>query len=295
MSAPAAEERPAGAGATSLGRYLLATSRPRFWLYLGGTALVGVVWGAESVEAVLDPVAIAVIAYFLGPANLFLYGVSDRFDAPTDADNPRTGEDGPEVEYRNDDRADAAIVASGVLGLPLAFALPPLGVLALLAFLGLAVAYSAPPIRFKGRPFLDSASNGLYVLPGVVGYAAVAGAAPSSLVVLAGWFWTMGMHTFAAIPDVEPDRETGISTTATLLGEMDALTYVIACWVAAAVAGTSHAPILGLLFMVYPALGGVVGARDVELERAYRWFAAVNAFVGMVLTIAGLWRVTGGL
>jgi hypothetical protein len=33
----------------------------------------------------------------------------------------------------------------------------------------------------------------------------------------------------------------------------------------------------------------------VEIERAYRWFPAVNAFVGMVLTIAGLWRITGGL
>lgn len=295
MSAPAMDDRRPGEGATSVWRYLLSTARPRFPPYLGGTALVGVVWGGTVGGSLLDPVAVAVVLYFLVPANLFLYGVNDRFDAATDERNPRKGEEGPEVRYRDDDRADAAILASGFLGLPFGLALPPLGVLALLSFLGLAVAYSVPPVRLKDRPILDSVSNGLYVLPGVVGYAAVAGEAPSSLVVLAGWFWTMGMHTFSAIPDVERDREAGITTTATLFGEVDALTYVVACWIAAVVAATSHAPALGLLFMVYPALGGFVGARSVAIERAYRWFPAINGVVGMILTLAGLWRATGGL
>jgi hypothetical protein len=35
------------------------------------------------------------------------------------------------------------------------------------------VEYSAPPLRFKTTPFLDSLSNGLYILPGVVAYAAI--------------------------------------------------------------------------------------------------------------------------
>ena len=295
MSAPSVgDARPEAAG-DALGRYLLATSRPRFWLYLGGTALVGVVWAADSLAAVLDPVALALVAYFLVPANLFLYGVNDRFDRATDADNPRKGEEGPEVEYRGDDLVDWAILASGLLALPFVAVLPPLGIVALGAFLALSVAYSAPPARLKARPVLDSASNGLYVLPAVVGYALVAGEAPSSLVVLAGWFWTMGMHTFSAIPDIEPDREAGIETTATLFGEMDAQTYVLACWVAAAIAATSHAPALGLVFMAYPALGGVIAARGIAVERAYRWFPVVNAVVGMILTLAGLWRVLGGL
>jgi 4-hydroxybenzoate polyprenyltransferase len=295
MSAPSTDEAGPTVRQGSLGRYLLATSRPRFWLYLGGTAAVGVAWGADDLGAILDPVALAVVAYFLVPANLFLYGVNDRFDAATDARNPRKGADGPEVRTRAGPAVAGVVTLSGLVGLPLALVLPALGVLALLVFLFLAVAYSAPPLRLKARPLLDSVSNGLYVLPGVVGYAAVAGEAPSSLVVLAAWFWTMGMHTFSAIPDVEPDRAAGVETTATLFGEADALVYVLACWIAAAVAATAHAPALGAVFLLYPGLGAVVGGLDVPIERAYTWFPVVNAGVGTVLTLAGLWRVAGGL
>jgi 4-hydroxybenzoate polyprenyltransferase len=279
----------------SLARYLLSVSRPRFWLYLGGTALVGVVWGASSLESVLQLVPVALVAYFLLPANLFLYGVNDRFDAPTDAQNPRKGAGGPEVRSRDDRRVDAAVLGAGLLGLPFAIWLPPLGTLALLGFLALAVGYSAPPARFKARPLLDSLSNGLYVLPGVVGYAATAGRLPAAAVLLAGWAWTMGMHTYSAIPDVEPDRAAGVATTATLLGPPRALAYVICCWVVAAIAATLHDPRLGLLFAAYPVLGSAIGIAEVSVARAYRWFPWANAALGAVLTVAGLWRVTGGV
>jgi 4-hydroxybenzoate polyprenyltransferase len=279
----------------SLARYLLSVSRPRFWLYLGGTALVGVVWGASSLESVLQLVPVALVAYFLMPANLFLYGVNDRFDAPTDAQNPRKGAGGPEVRSRDDRRVDAAVLGAGLLGLPFAIWLPPLGTLALLGFLALAVGYSAPPARFKARPLLDSLSNGLYVLPGVVGYAATAGRLPAATVLLAGWAWTMGMHTFSAIPDIEPDRAAGVTTTATRLGRRTALAYVVGCWIAAAALAAVHDPRLGLLFSVYPILGGAIAVADWSVARAYRRFPWVNAAVGGVLTIAGLWRVTGGV
>lgn len=285
MSVPTATEFRPGDRATSLPGYLLWTSRPRLWPYLGGPALVGVVWGAAEVASLLDPIAVAVVLYFLVPANLVLYGVADRFDADGEGAGRSDG----------DERADAAVLAGGLLGLPFVLVLPPLGILALLSFFGLALAYSVPPVRLRARPVLDSAANGIYVLPAVVGYAAVAGAAPSSLVVLAGWFWAIGLHTLSTIPEIEADREAGVDTTATLLGEMDAGTYVIACWVAAAVAATSHAPVLGLAFVVYPGLGGVIVARGVAHERAARWVAGTNAFVGIGLTLAGLWQVAGGL
>lgn len=289
MSVPSTAEIRPGDSATSLGGYLLWTSRPRLWPYLGGPALVGVVWGATDTASLLDPVAVAVVLYFLVPANLVLYGVADRFDAG----NPDDGDEA--VRYDGGGRVDAAVLTGGLLGLPFVLALPTLGILALLSFFGLALVYSVPPLRMRARPVIDSAANGIYVLPGVVGFAAVAGEVPSSLVVLAGWFWAMGMHTLSTIPEIEADREAGVDTTATLLGEMDARTYVIACWVAAAVAATSHAPILGLAFVVYPGLGGLVAARQLDYERAARWVTWTNAFVGIVLTLAGLSWVTGGL
>ena len=293
----------AGAGATgasgarprdSVARRLLGLSRPRFWLYLGGPALVGLVYAAPAPAALSTPAALAAVAYFLVPANVFLYGVNDVFDADIDRRNPKKGAEGREVQYRPDRRVTAAIAVAGLAGLALAAALPRPAGLATLAFLALSVAYSAPPIRFKTTPLLDSLSNGLYVLPAVVTYEAVAGTHPPLLAVLGGWLWTMAMHTFSAIPDVEPDRAAGVRTTATVLGASGALSYCGAAWLAAAVAMAAHHPALGALFGVYPALVAGIAVADVPLERAYWWFPVVNAVAGATLTVGGLWMVVGG-
>jgi len=45
------------------------------------------------------------------------------------------------------------------------------------------------------------------------------GRTPPIAALAGAWLWAMGMHTFSAIPDIEPDRAAGIRTTATLLGE----------------------------------------------------------------------------
>ena len=198
--------------------YLFWLSRPRFWLYLAGPVIVGVVYGAAGPGEVVQPITVALFAYFLLPANLFLYGVNDIFDADIDALNPKKAEDGREVQYTGS-RAVAAVVASAtLLGAAFVPFLPRTALLPFAGFYLLGVAYSAPPLRFKTTPFLDSLSNGLYVLPALVAYATLTGSFPPAVAVAGGWIWAMGMHTFSAIPDIEPDRAAGIHTTATLLG-----------------------------------------------------------------------------
>jgi 4-hydroxybenzoate polyprenyltransferase len=275
---------------------LLRRSRPRFWLYLGGPALVGVVWGAETTAGVVTPVTVALVAYFLVPANLFLYGVNDRFDADLDRVNPKKGDAGREVRFDPDrDRVDLAVTAvAGALALPFVAVLPPAGTLALVAFLVLAVAYSAPPSRFKTTPLLDSLSNGLYVLPGVVTFVATAGGLPPFLAVLGGWLWTMAMHTYSAIPDVGADRAAGVRTTATVLGPTGAMAYCVGCWTAAAVAMAALSPALGLCFAVYPVVGVAIEAGGLDYERAYWWFPVVNALTGATLALGGLWLLHAG-
>ncbi len=44
------------------------------WLYLAGPVLVGVAYGAETVSELGSPAGIALVAYFLLPANVYLYG-----------------------------------------------------------------------------------------------------------------------------------------------------------------------------------------------------------------------------
>jgi len=270
-------------------RYLLVLSRPRFWLYLAGPVAVGVTYGITDVSGLFTPVTVGLAAYFLVPANVFLYGVNDAFDVDVDEVNPK--KEGREARWRGDRLVSLAVVAAGALGLA-AFAVTPRVAWPYLAgFLLLGAGYSAPPVRFKTTPFLDSASNGLYVLPGAAAYAAVAGVHPPLAALAGAWLWAMGMHTFSAIPDIEPDREAGIRTTATLLGEGRTYAYCAACWVAAAVAFAAVDPRLGALLAVYPVFVAWVARSSVAVDRAYWWFPALNTAVGTLLAMGGLWRV----
>ncbi|UPV73416.1 prenyltransferase [Halorussus limi] len=295
--------------AATLG-YLLKLSRPRFWLYLAGPVLVGVAYGASAASDLFAPAAVALFAYFLVPANVYLYGVNDAFDADIDAENPKkTGEDAPEARFRGGRTVTAAVAVCGLAGLALAVAFatgalarspnPPAGATVgvaawVVAFLVLGYAYSAPPFRLKTVPPLDSVSNGLYVLPGAAAFVAVAGRQPPALAVAGGWLWAMAMHTFSAIPDIDPDRRAGIRTTATALGERRTLAYCGAVWLLAAGAFGLLDRRAGVLLLLYPLLAAGVAETDADVARVYWWFPAVNGLVGMVLTLGGLWGVVRG-
>ena len=270
-------------------RYLLILSRPRFWFYLAGPVVVGVAAAAETVPDLFLPVGFALFGYFLLPANVLLYGVNDIFDADIDTENPKKTE--REARWQGGPAVVASVVASGLLAVPL-FAIAPGAAWPWLAgFLLLAVEYSAPPARFKTTPLLDSLSNGLYILPGIAAYAAVAGRQPPAMAVVGAWLWTMGMHTFSAIPDIDPDRRAGIRTTATWLGTRRTYGYVAACWLAAAGAFGFVDPRLGALMAVYPIFVAWVAASSVAVDRAYWWFPALNTAVGTLFTLGLLWRI----
>ncbi len=273
-------------------RYLLALSRPRFWLYLAGPVLVGVAYAAASVGDLVSLPVVVLFGYFLLPANVFLYGINDISDRDIDAANPKKDE----KETRYEGQRIVPIAVTGCALLPLAFvpALPSVAWPWIVAFLALGTAYSAPPLRFKTTPLLDSVSNGLYIAPAGAAYASVAGVHPPLLAILGGWLWAMGMHTFSAIPDIEPDRTTGVRTTATVLGERWTYAYCGGCWLLAAVAFGTLEYRLGLLMLVYPALVALVATASVAVDRAYWWFPAINTAVGTVLTMGGLWGVFYG-
>ncbi|PSQ30643.1 lycopene elongase [Halobacteriales archaeon SW_8_65_20] len=276
---------------TRLG-YLLRVSRPRFWLYLAGPVVIGVAYAAETTGELFAPIAVALFAYFLLPANVFLYGVNDVFDRDIDVENPKKDE--REVRYRGDSTVPVAVAATGLAGLVFLPLLPAAGVTAMLAFLLLGAEYSAPPLRFKTHPGLDSLSNGLYILPGVVAYAALAGRSPPLLAVAGGWLWAMAMHTFSAIPDIEPDRAAGIETTATRLGERRTYAYCGLLWLTATGAFALLHPFLGGVFVFYPLFVAAIALSEVSVERAYWWFPAVNTVAGALLTNGALWVLIYG-
>ncbi|SFB87013.1 4-hydroxybenzoate polyprenyltransferase [Halobiforma haloterrestris] len=273
-------------------RYLLVLSRPRFWLYLAGPVLVGVAYAAEARADLFAPAAVVLFAYFLLPANVFLYGINDVYDREIDTENPK--KEDKEARYRGQGYVPAAVGLCAALPLLFVPVVPAPAWPWIVVFLALGAAYSAPPVRFKTTPLLDSVSNGLYIAPGAAAYAAVAGTQPPALAVVGGWLWAMGMHTFSAIPDIEPDRAAGIRTTATMLGERRTYAYCGACWLASALAFGAIDYRLGAVMVVYPALVAVLAGSSVPVDRAYWWFPAINTVVGTALTMGALWRLVNG-
>jgi 4-hydroxybenzoate polyprenyltransferase len=276
---------------TRLG-YLFWLSRPRFWLYLGGPVIVGATYAADSLFELFAPVPILLLMFFTVPANLFIYGVNDAFDREIDELNPK--KEDKEVRYRNDTYVWMVIALSGAAGGLFLFLAPPIATQVLAAWYFLSIEYSAPPLRFKTKPLLDSVSNGLYILPGVIAFVAVAGELPPTMAIVGGWLWTMGMHTFSAIPDIEPDREAGIRTTATVLGEKYTYVYCGLCWLAGAVAFGQVHILFGLLLLLYPALVFSIAWSNVDVDNAYWWYPIINTATGMVLTLGGFWVLLFG-
>ena len=196
-------------------RRLVHISRPVLWINTIGSGLVGV-W---LTGALFDLRALPVILWLTLPFNLLIYGVNDIYDQDTDAANPRKGS----LEGARIQQSEVRLIAWAVAIVNVPFlawflvALPPLANVAILLYAGVFVFYSAPPLRFKARAFLDSLSNAAYALPLVIVPAALAEAPvwPAALGLMA---WSVAKHAFDAVQDIVEDRDAGITTTAVRLG-----------------------------------------------------------------------------
>jgi len=261
-------------------------SRPRFWFYLLGPFTVGCIWGADRYLDLLNPAFFIYFIYFLFPANILLYGVNDLYDYETDLLNPKKDEREYRVKQGERDMLRRLILAVLALSLVL---VPLQGSngerLIFLGFLSLSVFYSAPPLRFKARPLLDSSSNYLYALPGVFAYYQVAGALPPTPVLAAAFAHTFAMHLFSAVPDVVFDASTGVRTTAVFIGERMALMLCLASWSALAFIALSlgQGSPLSFLPLVYPLLVAGVLALNRPVASVYWFYPIINVGLGGLL------------
>lgn len=271
--------------------YLLKLSRPRFWFYLAGPALLGIIYGSTEL---LDNLFLktALFLYFLIPANIFLYGVNDYFDRRIDTKNPK--KQGKEVKYTKNIFVNTLVVSSGLLGLLIVYLIGDIfASVIMVLFLFLSVFYSAPPLRFKTKVFLDSLSNILYILPGLIVFIALSDFESLPLtVVFSGFTWSMAMHTFSAVPDIKPDVKAGITTTATYLGIKNTLIYCFVLWILSAGLLSLYSYYAGLLMSIYPGLLLFYVVRNISIRKAYWWYPYINSFTGFLFVIFELWRHT---
>ena len=271
---------------------LLRISRPRFWIYVFGPFLVGLAAAISSPAQLLTIPAVVYGLYFLFPANLLIYGINDIFDYETDRRNPKKNNYEALVTPEKRRPLAVAILATNLPFLAVLPILWPAAMLAMSLFIFFAVFYSAPPIRAKTKPILDSAFNVLYVFPGAVAYQLVTGEFPPIATIVAGGLWTMAMHAYSAIPDISADREAGIATVATLLGRNGTLLFCLAMYLASAALAFSFvgwaAVVLGTLFatMIFVSFAS---SEEGGIFNVYRWFPLVNAAAGFLL----FWYIFG--
>jgi 4-hydroxybenzoate polyprenyltransferase len=285
-------------------------SRPRFWIYLLGPFFVGLSSSGilQSIPATISIVDTSVViaslaplvilaAYFTFPANLLIYGVNDIFDYQTDILNQKKSS--YETLVKPDDRR-ALWFAIALANLPF---LIPIGVAAILwpwsaapmtAFILLGIFYSAPPVRAKARPYLDSVFNILYLFPGLYGFLIFND--PNGIdwyLVIAAAFWCMAMHAYSAVPDIMADQGANLRTIATSLGRNRTLWLCLILYATAATLSI-HALgwlgyILGAIYVGFMAIS-LRSKTDSELFRYYTWFPTINTLSGFTLFFYTLLR-----
>lgn len=267
---------------------LLKISRFRFWIYAAGPYVIGYTLGASGFNDFLRPEYYIYLLYFFVPANIIIYGINDYFDTETDIYNPKKDEKELRVigsERRKLGRLLAAVIA---LSIGLMLFQDDGSRLLFAGFLFLAIFYSAPPFRFKSKPFLDFMSNYLYIMPGLFGHYIVSSRLPDPLIMLAGFLHISAMHIFSAVPDIEPDRRAGIKTTPVVIGRTPALILVTIFWTGLAlltVTLTNFHPLSFLVF-IYPSVPLSVLIFKKDINRVYWTLPYINTSLGGLLWLA---------
>lgn len=213
-----------------------------------------------------------------------LYGVNDISDYDTDKLNPKK-QDYEALVLPQERKGLIWLIV--VTSLPFALVLvssvwgPALPYL--LVFLALSIFYSLPPVRAKTRPLIDSAFNVLYAMPGFFGWSLAGGRSVSMPILLASAAWTMAMHAFSAVPDIESDRGASITTIATKLGRS---TTIIVCLALYAVAAALSYQCLGyaavFIGAVYAFLMtmALMARSERGIMNLYQLFPLVNTAAG---------------
>ncbi|AKV86182.1 prenyltransferase [Microbacterium sp. CGR1] len=274
-------------------RQIVLSSRPISWINTAFPFAAAYLLSTREIDLTL----IIGTLYFLVPYNLAMYGINDVFDYASDLANPRKG--GIEGALLAPRIHRATLWASVVTNVPFLVYLVAVGNPASWLWLAISVfaviAYSAPGLRFKERPFLDSTTSSLhFVTPAIVGLTLAEGALTSTavIVLLAFFLWGMAAHAFGAVQDIAPDREGGIGSIATVIGARATVRLSIALWALAGIAmlfTSWPAPLgaaLALPYIVNAApWWNVTDDTSAGTNRAWRRFIFLNYFAGFLATM----------
>lgn len=194
---------------------LIEISRPVLWVNTIGTTVMGM-WLAGYL---FTPAIIPILIWVTFPFNLLIYGINDIFDQETDNINARKGSyEGAHIYPHEVKPIWIGVLLTNIPFLIyFALTLPWQAVAWMVAYSLFFTFYSAPPLRFKARKYLDAFSNTDYAFP--LAFVPLAlGHEPVWLAVIGLMAWSIAKHAYDAIQDIPQDSDTGIITTAVHLG-----------------------------------------------------------------------------
>ena len=265
---------------------IIKISRPKFWLYLAGPFLLG--YTLQLTNLVSEPNSSVLFKflfgflYFLIPANFFLYGINDYYDTDTDQYNPKKGSKENKLISQNEIKP--FLIISILLSFVYLLTLNnSVSIILMLLFIFLSYIYSAPPIRLKSRPFLDSSSNILYVLPGLIALNEASGILLPWHILIGFFCWTFAMHLFSAIPDIEADSKANLKTTAIFLGFKNSLLLCFFMWTIFSLALIQSFGYLLAPTIIYPLIPiALLINKKLNINKIYWLFPYINGFIGFL-------------
>ena len=250
----------------------------------------------------IDLIFVVGTLFFLIPYNLLMYGINDVFDYESDLRNPRKG--GIEGALLNKKYHKLTIWSSVLSCVPfLAYLYASSNQTAslyLTLFVFTVIAYSAPKLRFKEKPFLDSLTSSSHFFGPMVYALALTNTDMSSRstlsCILAFTLWGVASHAFGAVQDVIADREANISSIATVIGAKATVRFAFLAYAGAGILVMNTdfpGPMAAIaavpyLFIIAPYLN-IEDADCEKSNKGWRRFIWLNFFAGAVVTMILIW------
>ncbi len=275
----------------SLLKQMVISSRPVSWINTAFPFVAGYLVTGGTINSYF------VIAsfYFLIPYNFLIYIVNDVFDYESDVRNPRKNSiEGGLLPPSTHKFMLIGVALFNLIPLAYLFILGSSSSnLVLVAIVLAAIFYSAPPLRFKEKPFFDSLTSSFhFVSPLLFALVLIARVGDGWLYLIAFFAWGCASHMFGAVQDIIADRQASISSVATFLGAKNTvrlsflfytitfLTLILIGWPTVVVG----LPLLLYIAMVVPYLN----LKDSEATKAnsgWRKFLLLNQITGFVVTV----------
>jgi 4-hydroxybenzoate polyprenyltransferase len=201
---------------------LVKESRPIGWILGPLVFLIGM---TVSGSIIITPVSIFQILMLSFPGCIFVYGMNDVHDYESDKLNPRKTAVGGWIDPKLEPEYHRYVTHVSIFVVLLMFlssflTLNITNILAMVVLVASAHLYSAPPVRLKERPIIDSVSNGMIVFSTfLLGFSFSGSIFNMGIDIYLLTAVAVGAHAYTTIMDYEFDKNAGYKTTAVVFGE----------------------------------------------------------------------------